>query len=171
MRSFGSLALMLMLTRSLPAQSFSLQPGSRIRLTSCPSVVAGASCTTVGGTFEGQSHDDLLVLAENGEHRKVALASLRDLRVADGVRAHAGRGALVGLGAGLIAMAIVNQGCFSLEDRYTQCGLGGYVLVPAGAATGALIGAMVKTIAWREIRFSPSVSWRGGPSIGIAIRH
>lgn len=82
-----------------------------------------------------------------------------------------GIGSLVGLGAG----AALTSGCKRGGSDDELCGLNYVYAVPAGAAVGALIGALSRTERWEAVSmpWAPALHlWpqTGGTAVALSVR-
>jgi hypothetical protein len=111
------------------------------------------------GTLQGRREDDVVIRA-SGTELAIPVRSVSLLEASLGTRGNAGRGALIGLGAGMVggiaaALIVCNGGnCESsgLDGEpgivATVLGAGGAI---AGCGVGALTGALIRTERWRTI--------------------
>lgn len=152
------------------AESRALQPLTRVRLSvTTPDsirVLAGSPLTAKQlrrdqfiGTLQGRRDDDVLISIRSPESElAIPIRSVNLLEASLGTRGNAGRGALIGLGAGMVggiaaALIVCNGGnCESsgLDGETaivaTVLGTGGAI---AGCGVGALTGALIRTERWR----------------------
>ena len=137
--------------------------GDRVRVT--------APNERVVGTFAVLKPDTLVV---NVESRRLAIpfASVTSLEVSRGQKSRTGRGALIGLGVGVVAgvgtaLALCAEGDCNIDGDITGAvalvlGAGGALV---GAGIGALIGSQTKTDRWETVpldRIHISLTPRGG---------
>lgn len=151
-------------------QSLDLEPGVRVRVTA-PTF----KLSPLIGSFEklNEGASQLTVLTENDE-LEIPISAVQQLEVSQGTRSHAGRGAAIGLAAGLAiatTLAILGEG-ESGELLY----LGYWISGGTGALLGAMLGSLVETELWEEVpleqlRLSTASHGESGFTISVAIVH
>ena len=148
------IAMLVAAPGSVSAQS--VAEGSRIRVTS-----AGLKSV---GTLTKQTEQQLTLLLESGNEIRLPLANVERLDVSLGKKGNLGKGALFGLGIGLLSgWALANSGCnetgFLSSLNNIGCAsnraAGGFLV---GLLGGAFVGAVVKTERWREVDSVPQVT-------------
>jgi hypothetical protein len=178
----GALAALVTLTASAAAaQTPSLEPGTRVRVTS-------DSLGRVVGVVAPAGRDTIAVTTPDGGSRvAIPVASVERLDVSRGRTAGAGaaRGALIGAavsgGLGVAATGLVyfyERRHDATRSCYESCYLGtaivgvlsGVVLL-GSTATGALIGAAVGAEGWRRVPLADRVGVGPTPDgAGLAVR-
>jgi hypothetical protein len=137
----------------------SVQPGQRVRVRSTIAYVR-----EVTGVVQTIGPDTLLV---RDDDRSVAtaipLATVDRLQVSHGRRSHWMTGAALGFGVGAATGAAIGAASGSdwLFTSSENAFLGAILFAPIGAATGVLVGLMVKTERWETISLdgvAPTVS-------------
>lgn len=142
---------------SLSAQVAAVPPGARVRVQHpCGVADSARACTTLIGRALRPVGDSLLVEDEHGVIRGVALLSGARLERSAGYRRHTllglGLGALAGLGSGALLASGCTQGGRGEDDGL--CNLHYLISIPAGAAVGALVGALIRTERWETVSAS-----------------
>lgn len=155
-----SIALSLSFLLSLAGQGApKLAPGAHVRLTTSWSAVP------VVGTVVAVDRDSVRIRPEDpaifpGHPTSVAIArsSIRDLEVAVKSHSNAGKGALIGLGIGVVGGAVAGvEGCQPDQNSWdlftpTQCAaFGGLLFGAIGAGLGALIGSAGGSERWERV--------------------
>jgi len=130
---------------SVRAQGFeSVRPGVRLRLT------LNDSKKPLIGTLEAYGTDTVWIRDDNHTTSAIPLARLKQAQFSQGLRGHAGMGALIGFLAGA-AIAIptgLNCDCGRPE---TAAAVYTGILGGLGAGFGAILGAAAKTEAWSPV--------------------
>ncbi|MSR07170.1 MAG: hypothetical protein EXR93_08915 [Gemmatimonadetes bacterium] len=135
-----------------------LEPGARVRLTSCLGPVLW-NCRW-SGTVSSWNRDSVLVRPEGRDATvRLPAASLTRIELSRGRVGHAGHGALIGFIPGLLLMAssavswpedfeppLTTDLCAKACDVTTSFGFAVF-----GGALGALIGSAVKTEQWESL--------------------
>lgn len=139
-----------------------LEPGTRVRLTSCFGTIA-ATCMRSAGTLSSWRRDSVLMRPEgNRPAVGVPAAWVTAIEVSRGRRSSTGLGAVVGFVPGLVMLAGVTlapnsfgnpNGSGCSRSCMMTASLGFSVL---GSALGAFIGSGVKTERWERLPFPPS---------------
>jgi hypothetical protein len=117
----------------------------------CGATDTGSPCRAVLGRLVTATGDTLLIEDVEGRTRRIDLATGSRFERSVGYRRHTllglGVGSLVGLstGAGLVA------GCRRGAQTTRLCGIYYLFAVPAGAALGTLIGALIRTERWEPV--------------------
>jgi hypothetical protein len=157
--AFVALVLSAYPCASLSAQELdSLSVGSRVRL-------RGPALTTQVGEIAGLTAEGLTLGSQAGEAHSFEWSELSRVDVSVGRRGNAGKGALIGLGIGVVFGAIAASG--ETGD------LGpGFVFVVGSAVVGlpltivgAFVGSTIHSDLWQETAI-PAV----GPSGGLVLR-
>ena len=108
----------------------------------------------IDGTVAELDSTSLIIESELGESREVALTSVWQIQVQQGQKSNAGRGFLIGAGAGVVSGFIL---CVSAEcDSPSSFGPGGTGLLLglvaisglAGGVAGLLVGSQIRTDRW-----------------------
>ena len=147
--------LALLLPRPWLHAQGALPPGTRVRVHPlCGNPDAGLPCGPVVGrvvTWTGDLQNELLIEDADGASRRIDLATGSRLERSAGYRRHTllglGIGSFVGLGTG----AALVSGCKRGLSDEELCGLHYAYAVPAGAALGMLVGALIRTERWETV--------------------
>ena len=176
MMRVSSVVVLALLTTSVnghaQANTTTLAPGARIR------VQQGSQ--TVTGTLLSLDSAGLVIVTGKADSVTVPRASITAVEVSTGTRSHAGKGALIGLGTGLltgVVVGIASSGSddgdffdFSSGEWAAGVGLTGAVI---GTGVGAIVGAVIRTDKWAPAVL-PTVGIRGyGPDdkrVAIGLR-
>ena len=140
--------------------------GSRIR-------VKTADSKSVG-TLTEKTEQQLTLRLENGSVIRVPWVNVERLDVSLGKSGNVGKGALIGLGAGVLVGIVVAQndceGSSFVFESETECtGFAALAHGVIGLAGGALVGAFVKTERWKEVDTDPQITL-ALPKRGIGAR-
>jgi hypothetical protein len=150
-----------------------VQPGQRVRVRSTVT-----STPELTGVVEAVRPDTLLV---RDDDRSVATAvplpTVDRLQVSLGRHSHWVRGAGIGFVVGAVTGAVLGAAGHNEEDVFFGPGatafMGAILLSPIGAATGALVGLMVKTERWETVsldRVAPTVSGGLDGRLSVGLR-
>ena len=195
--AFLTLALLLSVPSSAAAQgnAATIQPLTHVRLsvTSPESirVLAGSPLTAKQlrrdqfiGTLQGRRDDDVIVGIRSPESElAIPIRSVTRLEASLGKHGRAGRGALIGMGAGLVggvaAGMIVCAGGNCESSGFTHetaivstvLGLGGLVV---GTGVGAITGSLIRSERWRaipvqDLPYGDGLSPENGFRLGLAL--
>lgn len=161
-RAFAFTFIAVLVSAPLAAEQESaqlLEPGARVRLTSCLGPVI--STCRWSGTVSSWNRDSVLVRPE-GREATVGLpaASLTRIELSRGRGGHAGMGAVIGAVPGLLFLAssavswpedfdppLTPDPCAKACALTTSFGIGVF-----GGALGAFIGSAVKTERWETLQ-------------------
>ena len=157
------------------AQTAALEPGMRVRL-------SASSGETFVGHIDRAESDSLWIHMETADGPLVSLERSRIWRaeLSGGLKGNPGKGVLYGagfgLGLGIVGALALDDDCLTGIDNFDICEgheatvIAGSTLV--GAAAGALVGLLVKSEQWMDIRaVSPIVrAERDGMSLGLLVR-
>lgn len=138
-----------------------VEPGTRVRLTSCYGALATA-CMTSSGTLSSWRRDSVLMRPEG--HAKavgVPAAWVTEFEVSRGKKNATGLGAVIGFIPGLVVLAgatfapksfgvSTGTGCSRSCVMTASLGLSVF-----GSAIGAFIGSGVRTERWERLPFPP----------------
>ena len=152
----------LVLSGSVRAQGFeSVRPGVRLRLT------LDDSKKPLIGTLEAYGADTVWV--RHGKHTisAIPLTRLKQAQFSQGLRGHAGMGALIGFLAGAAIAIPTGLSCDCGEPETAAVVYTG-ILGGLGAGFGALLGTAAKTEAWRPVSL-PSAQRAATPGKPIPI--
>ena len=148
-----------------------LQIGDRIRLTT------SWSSSATKGTLVAADDAALTVAREGREtsQQKFARSEIVKLEVARGKKSHWMAGSLVGLLGGL---ALTAAYCTNPSPFGGECSSGDYAAVGAlfggiGAASGALVGVLIRTDRWKAVpadRINVGVRPVSGHGLGLTVR-
>jgi len=149
------LALVCGLASTLAAQNpHPLRVGDRVRLSVVP--VAGPTAEASGpkrlvGSLMRLTADSAAVYDdERAETVAVALDAVRGIEISHGRHGHGGRGALIGLAAGLAGgVASESSGGDYKGLAVGALGLGGALV---GTGVGALVGSLIRSERWGPAR-------------------
>jgi hypothetical protein len=176
MTRVGSVVVLALLTFSVnghaQADTTTLAPGARAR------VQQGSKAVT--GTLVSLDSAGLVIATGKADTVTVPRASITAIEVSTGTRSHAGKGALIGLGTGLLTGVVVGIAASGSDDGEfldassgewaAGVGLTGAVI---GTGVGAIIGAVIRTDKWAPAVL-PTVGIRGhGPDdkrVAIGLR-
>jgi hypothetical protein len=179
-RSFGPVALLALLPNFLSAQiapSAALEPGRRVRFTSCIADSAGwsdrsapnrrdrATCLRYAGNVVRRAGDSV-VIAHDGSERGFALTDIQRMEVRTGTRGNWAAGMAIGGAVGL-AWGIVSAAAEDCSEQFLQdlCQAGQVLQPLAGAAIGgglgALVGGLIRSDRWTAVSVRV-VGSRGG---------
>jgi hypothetical protein len=158
------------LTLTMPAgaqDAATLARGARVRVT------VGAPWSEQYTAKIDAIHGDTLLL-EGGATRVVLFRSLERLEVSQGRRGHPWRGAGIGFLVGAVTGAVLGPYTVPGEgDTAESKAVAGAVLLgAAGALSGVVIGALIKTDTWEEVPLEGlrvSIAPRGG-GVGVGVR-
>jgi hypothetical protein len=167
----ASLLIGLISTGHAQAATTTLAPGTRVR------VHQGIESLT--GTLVSLDSAGLLI-ATGKDTVTAPRASITALEVSTGTKSHAGKGALIGLGAGLVTGVVVGIAAsgsdngdfldFSSGEWAVGVGLAGAAI---GTGVGAIVGAGIHSDTWAPVVL-PAVGLRGqGPGdrrVAIGLR-
>ena len=168
------------LTRVTAQEPPPVKVGDRVRVShDCTYRGTRKRCQEDRGTVDAVKADSIVLSAKKDQSRMVILiASVTRLRVVRGRRGHllagAGVGAAVGAAAGLIAIS--PEGTCTGSGNYGElCALAVAVSIGAGAALGALVGALVRTERWvpvplDQLRVSFAPQRDGRFAFGLSVR-
>ena len=139
--------------------------GSRLRAST-----HGRRPTRVVGSLVRVTHDSLTLRDEQGVTQTISLADAGRIEMSRGKVGHPNRGAAIGIGAGLIAGAMIGSLTFSESEDLTPDCAGAFLCsrptrglralkgaslgILIGATMGALIGQNAKTDRWTTISAS-----------------
>jgi len=152
-----------------------LESGARVRLVA-PAIPVGEQIVRI----EGTANDTLVFRSERYPvTRSLALSEISSVDVSLGQRRRTARGALIGLGTGVMAGAIVGYMTFEPCEGWCMFepttaggsaawgGLGGGLL---GLVAGTTIGFLTKTERWQRVhtRTTVGVSPAGGGVIAVS---
>jgi len=138
-----------------------IEPGTRVRLTSCYSALATA-CMKSAGTLSSWRTDSVLMQPEGKGAAAVGVprAWVTHIEVSRGRKTSIGKGTVIGFIPGLLILAGTTlsadpgsaggPGCY--RDCLMTASLGVSVL---GAALGAFIGTAVTTEHWQDLPLPP----------------
>ena len=178
--AFGVLVLAAFFPVAATAQSASLAPGARVRVTA-----PNDNLKRVVGTV-AEVRNDSILLVNNRESRAVALANVTSLEVSKGQRSMFLRDAGLGLGIGAVAGYVMGyatyEECnpdpygffdcmFEPESRGQAATWGGLVGGALGLVSGALVGAFHRVDRWESLTVPPRVTIRPGAhgiTVGIS---
>jgi len=162
----ASLLIGLTTTGQAQAATTTLAPGTRVR------VHQGVESLT--GTLVSLD-SAALVIATGKDTVTAPRASITALEVSTGTKSHAGKGALIGLGAGLVTGVVVGIAAsgsdngdffdFSAGEWAVGVGLTGAAI---GAGVGAIVGAGIHSDRWTPVVL-PAVGLRGSGDRRVAI--
>lgn len=170
---YGILVTALLFPAFAEAQSPTLAPGARVRVTSPNDALK----RHVGVVTEMRG--DSIVLAGASGRRTVALANVTSLDVSMGTRSNVGRYALMGLGAGaLVGVVSVYAsaddcesevgGCFFVDDGGLEAAAV-TVISALGLVAGAIAGAAHRTDRWQPVHGSFKASIAPSRSGGVRL--
>lgn len=179
------------------AEASLLYAGDRVRLSvTTPELIRVLSGDPLGadqldrdqfiGTLGGRRDDDVVIRVESSATElAVPVTSVRRIEVSLGMRGNAGRGALIGMGAGLVGGAaagliVCASGDCDNPDSFlelstgfvtTMLALGGAVV---GTGVGALTGALIRSEHWRttqiqELPYGEGTLPEDGLRLGLAL--
>lgn len=165
----------LLLRTPVHAQESSVPPGTRVRVQRpCGATDTGRPCGAVVGRLLAPAGAGLLIEDAHGLTRRVDLATGSRLERSAGYRRHTllglGLGSLVGLGTG----ALLYSGCTTGGEDDGLCGFYYLAAVPAGAALGTVVGALMRTERWDAVS-APATTlhiWPlpGRTTVGLTVR-
>lgn len=139
-------------------EGFEVDPGTLVRVWLATHAPGGAPAArhTLQGTVEDASGDTLRLRAVgDGTPLAVPVEAIRRLQVSAGQKGSAGRGALIGAGAGGLLGGVIAFADTSHCKEWCIISpgtafVGGFALgALPGALVGALIGSGIKTERWR----------------------
>jgi len=148
------IAMLVAAPGSVSAQT--VAEGSRVRVKTSDSKVVG--------TLTETTDEELALRLENGSLVRIPLTTIERLEVSRGKKGNAGKGLLIGLGAGvLLGWAGANTGCnekgflSSLDNIGCASGqaAGGFLV---GLVGGVVAGALVKTERWKKVDSGPQIT-------------
>jgi hypothetical protein len=154
-----------------------LETGARVRLVA-PAIPAGEQIVRI----EGTTNDTLVFRSERYPvTRSLALSEISSVDVSLGQRRRTARGAIMGLGTGVVVGAVVGYMTFEPCEGFCMfepttasgnaawVGLGGGLL---GLVAGTTIGFLTKSERWQRVhtRTSVGVSPAGGGGV-VAVSH
>lgn len=153
------------------ARPTGISPGQQVRLTIRDSVEHRLS-----GTIVGVREGDFTVEPDSGEPLQVPLDAVTALAIKVGRKRNAGRGALIGLGVGLVGFVAIDaaEGGCSSDEPLCDAGraVGFVVLSGGGLLLGTLVGLAVETDQWQELSLPLSLGMRqrdGGITLGWSV--
>ena len=135
----------LVVSGSVRAQGFeSVRPGVRLRLT------LDDTKKPLIGTLEAYGADTVWIRPDKHTTSAIPLARLKQAQFSQGMRGHAGMGALIGFLAGAAIAIPTGLSCdCGRPDNAALVYTG--ILGGLGAGVGALLGTAAKTEVWRPV--------------------
>jgi hypothetical protein len=134
---------------SVRAQGFeSVRPGVRLRLT------LNDSKKPLVGTLESYGADTVWIRHDKHTTSAIPLDRLKQAQFSQGMRGHAGIGALIGFLAGAAIAIPTGLSCDCGEPETAAAVFTG-ILGGLGAGFGAILGAAAKTEAWSPVSLPP----------------
>lgn len=149
-------ALLVMAAPSAQGQADTVTRGERVRVSR---VLQPRPADWIAGTWQSLTAGELVLLTGEQDVVHVPRDSIARLQLSVGYRSHWGRGALVGLLAGVATGVIFEAAACASSPRgwgEGSCIANGYLLIPGltggiGTVLGATIGLGVRYERWREL--------------------